>query len=93
MWILFRCQHTIEFVSGQSLEKPVATEQESIAGLAGHFGVVHLDVWGYAKRPSEDVSIGMSFGLSCVELASPDQVSDDSVVMCELFQAAAPEVV
>ena len=41
----FRCQRDVELIRGQSIEKTVRAEQESVAGFAGHSGVVDVDLW------------------------------------------------
>ena len=45
-----RCQHDVDLIGGQSIEKTVCAEQESVAWFTGHSGVVDVDLWDHADR-------------------------------------------
>jgi hypothetical protein len=88
-----RCQHDVECIGGQSFEKTVCAEHESVTGFAGYSGVIDVDVWDYADRSREDVPVGVSQGVLFAELASANQICNDGMVMREMFESPGPEAV
>ena len=64
----------------------VAAEQEAVAFVGEDLPHVGLDVGPHAQHPGEDVALGVGGGLVGAELALPDQVLHQAVVLGEPAQ-------
>ena len=80
-------------VVAQLVGEAVAAEQEPVAPVGDELPRVDLDLGLHAQGPGDDRALGVDLGLLPGELALPDQLLDQAVVVGELEELAVLEEV
>ena len=86
-------QQRLQLVLADHRGETVGADHEEVAGARAELLDVHLHIRLGPERPRDDGALGMRFGLLLGELAEPDEVADERVVVGQPLELAVADAI